>query len=256
MNNKNIQKVVLVSLLVLPFLIYFLFVYLAEETFFVKLDYVGPKQIEEKLVDGKWVSDTNHYTVPDFEFRTQDDTLLSSEELRGKIVLVNFFFSTCPVICPAMNYNVQQVQNRFKGYTDFRIVSISVDPKHDTVEVLKAYEKRIGAINGRWHFLTGNQDSIYKIAEGYLSSAMQDSAAPGGYLHSENLVLVDWEGHIRSRTDEQGNLKGVYNGRSPDEINKLKDDIKVLIAEFEKKKSQKEHQEEKERKRNEKSKKG
>ncbi len=233
-NNKFAKGVVLIALLVLPFLIYFFFVYSAEETFFVTLEYVGP---EEVVQDDAGNYDTLPYTIPAFGFTTQDDSLLTDKDLEGKITLVNFFFTTCPSICPAMNYNVAQVQERFKGYEDFRIVSFSVNPEHDTVEVLKDYETRIGATPGRWYLLTGDRDSIYKTANGFFLSAMEDVAAEGGFLHSENLVLLDWEGHIRSGVDEQGNLKGVYNGLETVAINDLKDDIKVLIAEFEKHKS-------------------
>lgn len=250
MRNSNILKrVVLVSILVLPFLIYFIFVYSAEENFFVKLKYVGPKEVVTMVnEDGEEVTDTAYYTIPTWEYTTQDDTTLSNNELKGKIYVANFFFTSCPSICPAMNYNVLQVQERFKGYDDFRIVSFSVDPTHDTVEVLKAYESKLGATPGRWYFLTGDPDDIYTTAEGYFSNAMVDSLAAGGFLHSENLVLVDWEGRIRSGVDDNGNLKGVYNGLSPDEINKLKDDIKVLIAEYEKHKSVTEYRESKKNK--------
>ena len=228
--NKTFKREVLVLALVLPFLVYFIFVYSAEENFFVKLDFVGQT---DTLSDGTM----SHYTIPDFAYTTQDDTVFTRDDLNEKITLVNFFFTTCPSICPAMNYNVQQVQERFKGYEDFQIVSFSVDPEYDSVPVLKAYEKQIGAIPGRWYFLTGDKSKIYKTAETFFLSAMEDSLADGGFLHSENLVLLDWEGRIRSGKDEDGNLKGVYNSLSTDEVNKLKDDIKVLIAEFEKEKS-------------------
>lgn len=248
-NTKFFKRVVLVSILVLPFLVYFVWVYSAEENFFVTLDYVGPKEAVQVVdEDGNTSYDTLYYTIPEWEYTTQDDSTLSSEELKGKIYLANFFFTSCPSICPAMNYNVAQVQERFKGYEDFRIVSFSVDPTHDAVEVLKSYEKRIGATPGRWYFLTGDQDAIYETAETFFSNAMQDSLAAGGFLHSENLVLIDWKGRIRSGYDDHGNLKGVYNGLSPDEINKLKDDIKVLIAEYEKQKSVDEYQESKKNK--------
>ncbi len=239
MAHKNILKVVvLILILVLPFLVYFIFVYSAEENFFVKLDYVGPRQVSEIQNDeGEWISDSAYYQIPDWEYTTQDDSSLSADELEGKIYLANFFFATCPSICPAMNYNVKQVQDRFKGYEDFRIVSFSVDPEHDTAEVLKNYENEIDATPGRWFFLTGSQDSIHATAQDYFLNAMEDEAAEGGFLHSEQLVLVDWAGRIRSGKDEFGNIKGVYNGLSPDAVNDLKDDIKVLIAEYEKKKS-------------------
>lgn len=228
--NRNLKRVVLVSALVLPFLVYFTFVYSAEENFFVKLDFVGPS-------DENAAGEIAHYKIPDFAFTTQDDTLFKREDLNEKITVVNFFFTTCPSICPAMNYNVQQIQERFKGYEDFQIVSFSVDPEHDSVPVLKAYEKEIGATPGIWYFLTGDKQEIYKTAQTFFLSAMEDSLAAGGFLHSENLVLVDWEGRIRSGKDDNGNIKGVYNGLSVDAVNDFKDDIKVLIAEFEKEKS-------------------
>ena len=248
-NTKTLKRVVLVSILVLPFLIYFFFVYSAEENFFITLEYVGPREVETTTnSEGDEVADTAYYTIPEWEYTTQDDSLLTSEDLEGKIYLANFFFTSCPSICPAMNYNVAQVQERFKGYEDFRIVSFSVDPEHDTVEVLKEYEQKIGATPGRWYFLTGDKREIYKTAESYFANAREDSLADGGFLHSENLVLVDWKGRIRSGLDKYGNIKAVYNGLSVDEINKLKDDIKVLIAEYEKQKSVDEYQESKKQK--------
>lgn len=231
--KSNLKKVVLISLLVLPFLVYFFFVYNSEENFFVTLEYVGP----ERVVGPDGALDTVAYQIPAWEFTSQHDTLVSAEELEGNIYLANFFFSSCPTVCPAMNYHVKQVQDRFKGYEHFRVVSFTVDPEYDTPAVLSNYAGEIGAIDGVWYFLTGDQDSLYATARNYFLNAMEDSTAAGGFLHSEHLVLVDWQGRIRSRLDEQGNLKGVYNGTSLDEINKLKDDIKVLIAEFEKKKS-------------------
>jgi protein SCO1/2 len=241
MTGKSLKWVVLMAILVLPFLVYYIFVYSAEENFFVTLEYVGPREVVE-TPEG---IDTLYYQVPDWEFTTQDDSLLSNKELLGNITLVNFFFSTCPSICPAMNYNVQQVQERFKNYDYFKIASFTVDPEHDTVEVLKAYEKRIGGTPGRWYFLTGNRDELYATASDHFLSAMEDEAADGGFLHSQNLVLVDWNGHIRSGRDEQGNLRGVYDGLSTQSINELKSDIKVLIAEYEKTKSVEEYREEK-----------
>lgn len=247
--NTNIfnKKAVLIAVLVLPSVLYFIFVYGAEDNFFQKLDYVGPEQVLERVDSGKVVLDTLPYQIPDFEFTTQDDSLLSSDEMRGKIYVANFFFSTCPTICPAMNFNLKQVQDRFLGYEDINYLSFTVDPEHDSVEVLKAYESEIGAVNGRWYFLTGDKSKIYKTAKDFFLNAMEDDLAEGGFLHSEQLVLVDWEGRIRSRRDDQGNLLAVYDGLSADEIGKLKDDIKVLIAEYEKHKSVSEYRASKEK---------
>jgi protein SCO1/2 len=236
-NNTPAKKAVLVVLLILPTLFYLIFVYGSEGNFFKTLDYVGPKEIVTVLKDGETVNDTLAYVIPNFEFICQEDTTLSSDEMRGKVYVANFFFSSCPTICPAMNYNLKQVQDRFLGYDDIYFLSFTVDPEYDTPEVLKKYEEKVGAVNGRWYFLTGQKEALYKTARDFFVNAMEDSTAAGGFLHSEYLVIVDWEGRIRSRTDEQGNLKAVYNGTSPDEVNKLKDDVKVLIAEYEKHKS-------------------
>jgi protein SCO1/2 len=242
------KKVVLIALLVLPFLVYFIWVYNSKENFFKTLDYVGPPNIEKRNTGAKVQYDTLPYTVPSFSFTTQQDTFLTSDDLKGKIYVANFFFTSCPTVCPAMNYHVKQVQNRFKGYDYFKIVSFTVDPEHDTPAVLQRYAEKMEAIPGLWYFLTGDKKALYNTAAGYLVNAQEDAAAPGGFLHSEYLVLVDWEGRIRSRTDEQGNLKGVYNGTSLTEVNLLKDDIKVLIAEYEKKKSMDEYRASKEAK--------
>tara|TARA_R110000868_G_scaffold30214_3_gene112069 strand:+ start:1845 stop:2588 length:744 start_codon:yes stop_codon:yes gene_type:complete len=245
--NKNTpsKKAVLVVLLILPSLFYLIFVYGAEGNFFKTLDYVGPKEIVQVEKDGQLVNDTIPYVIPDFEFTNQEDTTLSSDEMRGKVYVANFFFSSCPTICPAMNYNLKQVQDRFLGYEDIYFLSFTVDPEYDTPAVLKEYEEKIGAVNGRWFFLTGEKEALYKTARDFFVNAMEDSTAAGGFLHSEYMVIVDWEGRIRSRIDEQGNLKAVYNGTSPDEVNKLKDDVKVLIAEYEKHKSVTEYRESK-----------
>lgn len=235
---KTYQKAVLVVLLVLPSLIYFIFVYGAEENFFQTLDYVGPERLETRVAeDGTTSQDTLPYVIPPYAFTTQDDSLLRSADLKGKIYVANFFFTSCPTICPAMNYNLKQVADRFAGYDKIRTVSFTVDPQHDSAAVLKAYAKNLGASPGRWYFLTGERDSLYATARHFFLNAMEDQSAPGGFLHSEHLVLVDWEGRIRSRRDDQGNLVAVYQGTSKAEVDKLIDDIKVLIAEYEKKQS-------------------
>jgi len=235
--KTSLPKAVLIMVLVLPSVLYFIFVYGAEGNFFQTLDYVGPKTYIETELDGELQMDTIPYRIPEFEYTDQDGQVFSSKFLKGKIYVANFFFTSCPVICPAMNYNLKQVQDRFLGYDEIVFISFTVDPDHDSVPVLKAYESEIGAENGRWFFLTGNKEDIYQTASTFFLSAQVDEAAAGGFLHSEQLVLVDWEGRIRSRTDEQGNPIGVYTGTSAVEIGDLKDDIKVLIAEYEKKKS-------------------
>jgi protein SCO1/2 len=231
MKSNALKRAALVSILVLPFFIYFIFVYSAKENFFRTLPVVGPRQVIENA-DGS--IDTVYYTVPLFEMINQRGDTLTRDDLMGKVTVVNFFFTSCPTICPAMNFNVKGVQERFKGYEDFQIFSFTVDPERDSVGALARYAQRMGAAPEVWQFLTGNRDELYALAQGCLVNAMQDSTAPGGFLHSESLLLIDWEGRIRSRRDDQGNVIGAYNGLEGVALGHLKDDVKVLIAEREK----------------------
>jgi protein SCO1/2 len=140
-----------------------------------------------------------------------------------------------------MNFRIQGLQERFKGFEDFRILSFTVDPDHDTVEVLQKYAERMNAQDGLWYFFTGERDALYRTAGHYLLSAQEDSTADGGFLHSEQIVLIDWEGRIRSRKDDNGNVVGSYNALDETQMRDLTDDIKVLIAEFEKEKAKREY---------------
>ena len=126
-----------------------------------------------------------------------------------------------------------KIQDRFAHYDNFMILSHTVDPARDTPEKLKEYADNRNIDSKNWHFLTGEKDSLYAVAYEYLSSAMEDSLAPGGFLHTEYFVLVDKEGILRSREDDNGNIIGVYDGTDGHQMRDLIDDIKVLIAEYE-----------------------
>lgn len=242
---KNIQKwAVLVSVLILPFLVYYLFVYSVEENFFRPLEVVGPPTVV-RTADG---FDSLDYKIPSWQYTDQNGDLLSSADLENRIYLASFFFTRCPSICPSMNFRIQQHQERFQGFEDFRIISFTVDPDNDTVEALKAYSERYQAVDSLWYFLTGERDDLYRTASHYLQSAQVDSLADGGFLHSEQVVLVDWQGRIRSRKDDNGNVVGSYNALVETEMRDLSEDIKVLIAEFEKDKAKRKYQESKNKK--------
>lgn len=225
--KNSIKWVVLISILVLPFLVYFVFVYNSNETFFVTLDYVGPKSV----VETENGYDTSYYQIPNWSFTDQDGQTLTNQDMRGKIYVSSFFFCSCPSICPAMNFHLKSVYDRFKGNENFYLLSHTVDPERDSVEIMKSYAVDKGYDFPQWRFLTGERDSIYSVAGDYFLNAMEDQLAPGGFLHSESVVLVDWNGNIRSRIDDTGNIKALYNVLEPVELNELKEDIKVLIAE-------------------------
>lgn len=231
MNKRSLfTRAVLISVLVLPALLYIFFVYGQHEVFFQTLDYVGPKTHDE--ISG----DTVYHEVPDFAFVSSDNLAVTKESLDSNIYIVSFFFATCPTICPAMNFHLNEIANRFKGYPNFKMLSITVDPEKDSVETLNVYVKRKGYNADKWMFTTGNKDSIYSLAKSLYLNAFEDQTAEGGFLHSTSVVIVDWNANIRSRRDDLGNLIGSYDVLDVTQLNDLESDIKVLIAEYEREK--------------------
>jgi len=220
---------VLIAVLVLPALLYLFFVYGQNEVFFQTLKYVGPKTVETTDTG----VDTAYYEIPEFNLQGADGAAVTNETMDSTIYVLSFFFATCPTICPAMNFHLKQVADRFKGVDYFNTVSVTVDPDRDTLEALQDYARRLGVNERRWWFLRGTQEEAHELAPKFFLAANEDSTAAGGYNHSQSVVLVDWNGNIRSRTDDFGNVVGSYDAMSVSELNKMEDDIKVLIAEFE-----------------------
>lgn len=170
--------------------------------------------------------------VPNFEFTNQDGELISNSFYEGKVYVVEFFFTTCPTICPKMNENMVKIQNEFYGNLDFGIASFSINPKHDTPEVLKQYAKDHGATLKNWNFLTGDQEKIYELANaGFTLYAGENSNAEGGFEHSGMFALVDKQGNIRSRLDEHRNPIAFYEGLEAKGVQMIKEDIAILLKE-------------------------
>ncbi|SHG68391.1 SCO family protein [Winogradskyella jejuensis] len=188
-------------------------------------------------------ADGGNRKVPAFSFIDQNGKTITNEDYLGKVYLVEFFFTTCPTICPRMNYNLVQIQNEFKDYqNNFGVASFTIMPEVDTPEVLKAYAEKYGVTNPNWHLMTGDEEEIYKLAnEGfYLYTAKGEDAA--GFEHSGNFALIDKEGYIRSRLTSKDNPLIYYNGiiseeegvddeGIPQEISILKEDIAKLLKE-------------------------
>ena len=151
--------------------------------------------------------------VPEFSFVNQDGDTITNKDYLGKVYVIEFFFTTCPSICPIMNKNLKEVQEEFKGEEDFGIASFTIDPKHDTPAVLKEYAKNYGIESENWHFLTGDRQEIYEVANtGFGIYANEDETVPGGFAHSGLFALIDKEGYVRSRTDKFGNPIIYYRG--------------------------------------------
>ena len=181
--------------------------------------------------------------VANFSFTDQNGKTITNKDYEGKVYVVEFFFTTCPTICPRMSKNLVEIQNNFPSRKDFGIASFTINPEHDTPEVLKAYAEQYGVTNPNWHFLTGDQETIYNLAHtGFNLYAAQVEGAPGGFEHSGNFALIDKEGYIRSRVDGFGNPKIYYKGiiseaekydeeGEEEEISMLKEDILKLLNE-------------------------
>ena len=170
--------------------------------------------------------------VPAFELTDQNKKKISNTDYLGKVYVVEFFFSTCPTICPKMNQSMLQLQEAFYGNPNFGLVSITIDPEHDTALVLKEHAALLGVKHYNWHFLTGDKSYIYNLAnKGFNLYAGENNKAAGGFEHSGLFALVDKEGKIRCSKDAQGNPILYYDGLETSGVEAIKEDIKKLLEE-------------------------
>lgn len=170
--------------------------------------------------------------APSFVLKDQNNKTISNVNYAGKVYVVEFFFTTCPSICPIMNKNMVGLQNDFFGNPNFGIASISINPENDTAEVLKEHAKKIGANSPNWHFLTGDKKYIYELAnKGFNLYAGENSKVNGGFEHSGLFALIDKQGKIRCRKDAQGNPILYYDGLEKKGVQAIKEDINKLLEE-------------------------
>jgi protein SCO1/2 len=170
--------------------------------------------------------------VPVFILTNQDNKSITNKDYLGKVYVVEFFFTTCPTICPKMNESMLQLQNEFYGNPSFGIASITIDPTKDTPQVLKEHADLLGVKHYNWHFLTGDKEYIYSLAnKGFNLYAGENNKAAGGFEHSGLFALIDKEGKIRCRKDAQGNPILYYDGLDAAGVEAIKEDIKKLLEE-------------------------
>ena len=169
--------------------------------------------------------------VPSFELTDQNNKKISNKDYLGKVYVVEFFFSTCPTICPKMNKNMLLLQKEYYGKPDFGIASVTINPEYDTPKVLKEHAELLGVKQYNWHFLTGDRDYIFNLAKGFKMYAGINPEAAGGFEHSGVFALVDKEGNIRCRKDVYGNPILYYDGLEDSGVKAIKEDIKKLLEE-------------------------
>lgn len=164
------------------------------------------------------------HKVRQFSFTNQDGKTITNDDVKGKICVVEYFFTTCKGICPKMNENMSEVYEAFRGNKNVMILSHTVDPKRDTVAAMKEYSLRFDANPNQWEFLTGDKKELYDMARySYLVTAVDTSIKDinQDFIHTDRFVLVDGTGHIR----------GQYEGTKQSSINQLIGDIKELLKE-------------------------
>lgn len=176
------------------------------------LPYLG-----ESAKDGE---KTIYHVVDQWAMLNQDSVATTNDDLAGKIYVADFFFTSCPSICPRVTKEMLRIQDAIKGMEGVKLVSFTIDPKRDTPSRLKSYAQKIGADESRWTFLTGDKDKTFDIASSYFVAALEDPTSPGGFDHSGKIILVDKDGHVRSFSE----------GTDPDTTPKLINDIKTLLA--------------------------
>ena len=171
---------------------------------------------ERDIVNG----DTIYHSVPDFSFTDQTGQEVNNATFENKVYIVDFFFISCPTICPKVKKQMLRIYNHFPAETPLMFLSHSIDPKRDTVAALKKYADNLGIDASRWKLVTGVKDSIYEIADDYFSVAIENPDAPGGFDHSGRLILVDPERHVRS----------FCNGTDPEDVDRFIKDVEKLLG--------------------------
>ncbi|WP_405204941.1 SCO family protein [Aquimarina sp. LLG6339-5] len=163
-----------------------------------------------------------YYKAPEFQLKNQMNQVANSDTFKGKIQVVDFFFTSCPTICPQMTRHMKLVENKFQDENRVAIISYTIDSKTDTPERLKEYAETYDINNDKWTFLTGNSETIFELSKDYKVRAFDDSNQQGSNLiHDGTFVLVDTERRIR----------GYYNGLDKKDTNRLITDIQKLLKE-------------------------
>ncbi len=188
-----------------------------------------------KEINARYYSKSDLFEIgsaPRFELTNQDGKIVTDQDYLGKVYVLEFFFSTCPTICPKMNQNMLKLQDEFGNNENFGIASITINPENDTPEVLKEHAKHLGVTMNSWNMLTGYRNYIYDLSnKGFNLYAKENKNVSGGFEHSGLFALIDKEGNIRCRKDEFGNPILYYDGIEESGIKAIKEDIKILLEE-------------------------
>lgn len=166
--------------------------------------------------------DTLYQTIPAFKFLNQDSTYITQDTFKGKVYVADFFFTSCTTICPTMHRNLKTVYEDFKSNPDVMFLSHTIDFKYDKPSVLKKYAEKLGIQGDKWQFAYGNKEEVYHLAEkNYLTVVQEDSTTRDGFIHQGWFVLID----------KQKRMRGAYDGTKTEQVEQLKKDLVILLAE-------------------------
>lgn len=189
------------------------------------LPIIQPKDVKKEMVHEDLLNKGRGHRVGDFAFKNQFGDVVTTDSIKGKVVITEYFFTTCGTICPKMTEQMTRIQDRFRNHPEVKIVSFTVNPEHDTVEVMHEYANKYGAERGQWHFLTGEKEKLYSLARTSFFVLKPAEAANTGdvgsdFIHTNNFVLVDQKLRIR----------GYYDGTDKEEVDQLMEDIVLLLG--------------------------
>jgi protein SCO1/2 len=185
------------------------------------LPIVGNYDVEYDTIDGKEVTDTIYPKVPEFSYINQDSIKITSKSMKGKVWIADFFFTSCPTICPKMTSQMKRLSIVTKDLSKhIQFISFSINPTYDSPSRLRAYRKRYGITANNWQFFTGDEEATHELGVNYFQVfANKDIESAGGYAHSPAFVLVDKEGYVR----------GVYIGTDTKQVDLLQRDVRKLL---------------------------
>jgi protein SCO1/2 len=185
------------------------------------LPYFGNYDVVVSETNGIREVDTIYPKIPVFSYLNQDSILISSKDMHDKIWVANFFFTSCPSICPPMISQMKRLNMLTKDLADeVQFMSFSIDPETDSPAVLKKYIRNNGIDTKNWHFFTGDESKTHKLGVNhFMVHADKDPMAAGGFAHSDGMVLVDREGYVR----------GIYRGTQTEEVDQLNKDLRKLL---------------------------
>lgn len=190
-----------------------------------ELPVINPVDVNAEMVDRDLVRKGIGHTIGDFTFTDQNNRPFGLKDVKGKVFVAEYFFTNCATICPKMTAQMERVQQRFRGNKNFAILSFTVDPANDTVARMAEYAKLHKADNSQWHFLTGEQEDLYRVARRSFfvlkpAEAQNQGDVGSDFIHTNNFVLID----------QQLRIRGYYDGTSEEDVDILMHDIERLLG--------------------------